>query len=228
MKNHLTRKVGFDGTPKVGPYWKSQPIARVEIRIECVNKDTSHSRVCISHGLNKLVTDLIDKECDDNEQETSEMQFEDFALKTNVLAFCEPIKGWSKTTKTYLPASSSAELVPIGETKKMDWYWARRLYVPVAYPVSKQLSTLLRNGSSTSRRRWSDWILQTERWYSESNLSTLNVGPMMYGRAGWQEGLQQEKFNIVLIHQDKKFFISELSKVIQDAISLILHYRTMY
>ena len=59
----------------------------VEIRIESVNKDNSHSWVRISHGLNKFVTDLIDKEYDDNEQETSEMQFEDYALKTNVLAF---------------------------------------------------------------------------------------------------------------------------------------------
>ena len=25
MKNHLTRKVGFEGTPKLGTYWKSQP-----------------------------------------------------------------------------------------------------------------------------------------------------------------------------------------------------------
>ena len=25
MKNHLTRKFGFEGTPKLGPYWKSQP-----------------------------------------------------------------------------------------------------------------------------------------------------------------------------------------------------------
>ena len=25
MKNHLTRKVGFEGTPKLGPCWKSQP-----------------------------------------------------------------------------------------------------------------------------------------------------------------------------------------------------------
>ena len=24
-KNHLTRKVGFEGTPKLGPYWKSRP-----------------------------------------------------------------------------------------------------------------------------------------------------------------------------------------------------------
>ena len=26
MKNHLTQKVGFEGTPKLGPYWKSQPV----------------------------------------------------------------------------------------------------------------------------------------------------------------------------------------------------------
>ena len=39
----------------------------VEIRIESVNKDNSHSWVRISHGLNKLVTDLSNKEDDDNE-----------------------------------------------------------------------------------------------------------------------------------------------------------------
>ena len=37
----------------------------------------------------------------------------------------------------------------------------------------------------------------------------------------------RKDFNIVLTHQDKKFFISELFKVIQDAIPLILHFRTM-
>ena len=52
-----------------------------EIRTESVNKDNSHLWVRNSHGLNKLVTDLIDKEYDDNEQETSEMKSEEFALK---------------------------------------------------------------------------------------------------------------------------------------------------
>ena len=41
-----------------------------------MNKDHSHSWVRISHGLNKLVTNLNNKEHDDNEQETLEMQFE--------------------------------------------------------------------------------------------------------------------------------------------------------
>ena len=85
MKNHLTRKVGFEGTPKLDQYWKPQPATyKVNVewkfRTESRNKDNSHS-------WNKLVTDLSNnKENDNNEQETSEMQFEDFALK-------EPFKG---------------------------------------------------------------------------------------------------------------------------------------
>ena len=68
----------------------------MEIRIESVNKDNSHSWVRISHGFNKLVTDLNNKEQDDNEQETSEMQFEDYALKTNVLALASRSKAKAK------------------------------------------------------------------------------------------------------------------------------------
>ena len=79
----------------------------VEIRIESVNKDNSHSWFRISHGLNKLVTDLSNKENDDdNEQETSEMQFEDFALKTNVLAFASRSKVKAKPRRR-TPACSS-------------------------------------------------------------------------------------------------------------------------
>ena len=47
------------------------------------------------HGLNKLVTNL-----NNNKQETSEMQFEEYALKLIASDFCMPIKGQSKTTKT--------------------------------------------------------------------------------------------------------------------------------
>ena len=40
-------------------------------------------------------------------------------------------------------------------------------------------------------------------------------------------GNKKRFLNIVLTRQGKKFFISELFKVIQDAIPLILHFRTM-
>ena len=56
-------------------HWVSylQGKSGVEIRVESVNKHNSHSWVSISHGLIKLVTDLSNKEDDDNERETSEM-----------------------------------------------------------------------------------------------------------------------------------------------------------
>ena len=86
------------GNTKIGPVLEVttsylQGKYGVEIRIESVIQDFSHSWVRNSHGLHKLVTDLSNKEDDHNEQETSEMKFEEFALKTNVLAFWDPIKG---------------------------------------------------------------------------------------------------------------------------------------
>ena len=112
------------GNTKIGPVLEVttsylQGKYGVEISIESVNKDNSHSWVRISHGLSKLVTDLIDKDYDDNEQETSEMQFEDFALKTNVLAFASRSKAKAKPQRPN-PASSFTKTVPIGERKWTD------------------------------------------------------------------------------------------------------------
>ena len=116
----------------------------MKIRIESVNKDNSHSWVRISHGLNKLVTYLSNnKEDDDNEQETSEMQFEDFALKTNVLSFASRSKAKAKPRRRTL-AISSTRTVPIGDRTWTDI--EPEDYSPIANPVSKQLSSLLRHG----------------------------------------------------------------------------------
>ena len=75
-----------------------------------MNKDNSHSWVRISHGLNKLVTDLIDKEYDDNEQETSEMQFEDYGLKLNAGDFASRSKAKAKPQGRNSAGSSTKEL----------------------------------------------------------------------------------------------------------------------
>ena len=59
-------------------------------------------------------------------------------------------------------------------------------------------------------------------------MRTPSIGLMKCGGARWQEAEATRKdFNIVMTRQDKEFFISELFKVIQDAISLILHFRIM-
>ena len=115
MKNNLTRKVGFEGIQKLGPVLEVttsylQGKYGVEIRIEAVNKDNSHSWVRIYRGLNKLVTDLIDKEYDDNEQETSETKTEAFSLNTNVLAFASRAKAKAKPRRPTSSCSSSRTL----------------------------------------------------------------------------------------------------------------------
>ena len=115
----------------------------VEIRIESVNKDNSHSWVRIYHGLNKLVTDLSNKEYDDNEQETSETKTEEVALKTNALAFASRSKAKAKPRRP-TSAWSSARTVPICERIWIDV--EPGTYSHIAYPVSKRLSTLLRHG----------------------------------------------------------------------------------
>ena len=137
------------GNTKIGPVLEVttsylQGKYGVEIRSESVNKDNSHSWVRISHGLNKLVTDLSNnKENDNNEQETSEMQFENFALKTNARASASRSKVKAKPQRRTL-ASSSTRTLPIRGRKCTDV--EPEDYSPVDYTVSKQLSTLLRHG----------------------------------------------------------------------------------
>ena len=81
------------GNTKIGPVLEVTPSYLQgkygrKIRIESVNKDNSHSWVRISHDLNKLVTELSnEKENDNNEQEFFEMEFDNFASKSNARAF---------------------------------------------------------------------------------------------------------------------------------------------
>ena len=111
----------------------------VKIRIESVNKDNSHSWVRISHGLNKLVTDLSNKEYDDNEKETSEMKSEEFALKTKKLAFASRSKAKAKPRRR-TSACSSTRTVHICERSWTDV--EPGTYSHIAFPVSKRLTTL--------------------------------------------------------------------------------------
>ena len=116
----------------------------MEIRIESFNKDHSHSWVRISHGLNKLVTNLSDKGQDDRAQKTSEMQFEDHALKSNVLAFASSSKAQAKPQRR-TSASSSTKTILIGERTWTDI--EPQDYSFPDYSLSKKLINLLRHGS---------------------------------------------------------------------------------
>ena len=94
------------GNTKIGPVSEVttsylQGDFEVEIRIQSVNKDHSHSCIRISHGLNKLVTDL--KQQGARQQRAGNLRDEvrRICVEDECTCFCEPIKGQSKTTKTY-------------------------------------------------------------------------------------------------------------------------------
>ena len=93
--------------------------------------------------MNKLVADLSDREDDDNEQEPSETKFEEFALKTNVLAFASRSKAEAKPRRS-TSACSSTRTVPICERCGTDI--EPGTYSNFAFPVSQRLTTLLRHG----------------------------------------------------------------------------------
>ena len=100
------------GNTKIGPVLEVATCCLhgkygVEIRIISMNEDNSHSWVRISHGLNKLVTNL-----NDNEQETSEMQVEEYALKLNASDFACRSKAKAKLQRRE-PAGSSTRTIPI-------------------------------------------------------------------------------------------------------------------
>ena len=197
----------------------------MEIRIESMNKDHSHSWVTISHGLNKLVTDLSNKTT--TSRKPSEMQFEDCALKSNVLAFASRSKSKAKPRRR-TPASSSTRTVHIGG-KKVDWYWARRLFGPSLTQCRRKLSTLLRHGHPPRGDDGVDWILEikgvsSERFYAISTLVWWKVEEYNGKRRRKQEKSSILYWSIRTRHS----LSSELFKVIQDAIPLILHYRTMF
>ena len=92
-KIHLKRKGWIRGNTKIGPVLEVATSYLhvkygVEIRIKSVNKDNSHSWIRIYHDVNKLVTDLNNKDEDDSEQKTSEIQFEGF----NTLQLSDQVK----------------------------------------------------------------------------------------------------------------------------------------
>ena len=150
------------GNTKIGPVLEVTTCCLhgkdgVEIRIMSLNKDNSHSWVRITHGLNKLVTNV-----NNNEQETSEMQFEEYAFKLNAGDFACRSKAKAKPQRR-TSASSSTRTIPIGER-----FWTAvepGEYSISDYAVSKKLTHLLRHARI---QREDDGAI--EFWRTKDNL----------------------------------------------------------
>ena len=101
--------------------------------------------------------DLIDREYDDDEQETS-------TTKTEVFAFASRTKAKAKSRRPST-ACSSSRTVPILERLWIDIEPGAQF--DQAYPVAKKNKHSSSTRRTTSRRRWGDRILDTERFSSE-------------------------------------------------------------
>ena len=97
------------------------------------------------------------------------------------------------------------------------------------FAVSKKLIHHLRHGKQVPREIDGAILNSGESKMIFGNISRIVlIGQTKSGRKAWQEEEETRKdTSIVLIRQEQSC-ISELFKVIQDAISLILLYRTMY
>ena len=147
-KIYLNQVVGFiQGNTKIGPVLEVTTCCLrgkygVEIRIISMNEDNSLlTRGSESHGLNKLVTDLIDKEYDD-EQETS-------TTKTEVFAFASRSKAKAKPSRP-LTTCSSSRTIPILQRKWIDIEPGAQ--IDQAYPVAKRINTLRRHGENLEKK----------------------------------------------------------------------------
>ena len=130
---------------------------RVDIGIESVNKDNSHLWVIISHGLIKICHRL-------DRQEVRRQRAGDLYIEDGSICVCKPIKGWIKTE------NSSHNLLIFKNCtyswKDMEWYWTKRS-IRSSVPSGKKTKHSSSGRRITSRWRWSDRILETERRSSE-------------------------------------------------------------
>ena len=124
------------GNTKIGPVLEVttsslQGKYGVEIRIESANKDNSHSWVRISHGLNKLATDLIDKV---RRQRAGDLWDEDGStcVENGCISSCKP-KAQAKPRRPTSGGRVCTDIKPGAQSNQ-------------AYLVAKRLNTLLRHG----------------------------------------------------------------------------------
>ena len=94
------------GNTKIGPVLE---VATCCLHGKYGNEDNSHSWVRTSHGPNKLVTNL-----NSSEQETSEVQLKEYALKLDASDFARRSKAKAKPQRREL-AGSSKRTIPIGK-----------------------------------------------------------------------------------------------------------------
>ena len=157
------------GNTKIGPVLEVtacclQGKYGLEFRHKSENKDNSHSWVRISHGFNNLVTNLNNRDQDDNELETSEIQFEEYALKLNASNFASRSKAKAKPQRRDSASSSTRTIITIGE--RILTFWTTNIFALRLSSV-EETDQSSPSWKSTSRQWWGDWILENKNYLQD-------------------------------------------------------------
>ena len=181
----------------------------IEIRIESVNQDNSHSWVRISYGTVKYVIDSIQ----DNTEIPADPQEEQIP-QTSTSVVAARSKAKAKPQPRALVGTTAT--IPIHERRWIDIEPSKQDLA--SYDLSKKVINLLRHNQT----------LQREEDGAIEFCKIKIIGLMIDGKLVWlQEEDPNEDISIALIIWEQ-FSTSVLFKDILETISLILCYRTMW
>ena len=187
----------------------------IEIRIESVNQDDSHSWVRISYGTVKYVNDSIE---DNTENLADSQEEESVPTSSGVVATRSKAKA-----KPQPRESTGMTTLPLRERKWIDIEPSKQDLE--SYDLSKNINLLRHN---QKLHRVEDGAIQFYKikFHLRDHLLKYKIGPMIDGKLVWLQAEDlNEDISIVLIIWEQ-LSISVLFKDILEAISLILRYRT--
>ena len=215
------QKGWIQGNTKIGPVLEVTTSCLhgkhgVEIRIWSVSQDNSQSWVRISHGSNKFVMDS-----NNNDTEVPENQPEEQALQLNVKDYACRSKAKAKPQRRE-PAGSSSRIIPMVRRNWIDIEPGKHSLSE--YEVSKKVIHLLRHSQQVHREE--DGAVRF--WRIKENLQSQFPQTPHWSDDRWKAGLAagggaEKRYQYCTDDSG----ITELFKVIQDAILSILHCRTM-
>ena len=127
-KIHLNQKVGSEGTPRLDPHWKLQPVA-CKVNMEWKSELCLWTKTILTHGPEFLMAWISWSQTwtkGPRRQRAGNHAVRRLSVEIECKWFCKPIKGQSKTTKTQF-----CQLIHKNYTywrKNLDWYWTTKIF----------------------------------------------------------------------------------------------------
>ena len=125
-KVHLNQKVASEGTPSLDPYWKLQLVAD-KVNMEWKSElESVNERQFSLVGQNFSRLEQVGHELERQRAGNFRNAVQRMSVEIECKWFCNPVKGQSKTTKTYFCQLIHKDFTYWGE--KLDWCWTRKIF----------------------------------------------------------------------------------------------------